>query len=285
MPGERTCRSLLPHQPLTAYRQLLSTTVTSTRTHFSDFKRQHAKDARFREFGKMEGEREKEFKKWLRELGERKRAEAERAEREFGEMLRLDGQIKSGDKWAEVRLHRKRESVSLATLCLLALAPDDLLITGLAPHREQVKKRHASDPRYAAVNSSSLREQLFEKHLASLASSSGSHHPSRTAPVASTSSSSTKPAQAPSKEDKAARAAASLREREEKVRLEKMRNARSAERARGHLGKDEAEREFAQLLVDAVRDHNVSLASLSLVALVEEVFPAPASATSTYTPM
>lgn len=163
-----------------------------------------------------------------------------------------------------------------------------LITTTLAAMRRrvQVKKRHAADPRYAAVNSSSLREQLFEKHLASLASSSGPHS-SRTHPVASTSSStsSAKPAQAPSKEDKAARAAASLREREEKVRLEKMRNARSAERARGHLGKDEAEREFAQLLVDAVRDHNVSLASLSLVALVEEVFPAPASATSTYAPL
>ncbi|KAG0660642.1 hypothetical protein C6P46_004505 [Rhodotorula mucilaginosa] len=235
----RAAESGIKVDPLTAYRQLLSTTVTSTRTHFSDFKRQHAKDARFREFGKMEGEREKEFKKWLRELGERKRAEAERAEREFGEMLRLDGQIKSGDKWAEV------------------------------------KKRHASDPRYAAVNSSSLREQLFEKHLASLASSSGSHHPSRTAPVASTSSSSTKPAQAPSKEDKAARAAASLREREEKVRLEKMRNARSAERARGHLGKDEAEREFAQLLVDAVRDHNARFDDVAPTLAADPRFDAP----------
>lgn len=240
----RAAESGIKVDPLTAYRQLLSTTVTSTRTHFSDFKRQHAKDARFREFGKTEGEREKEFKKWLRELGERKRAEAERAEKEFREMLQADGQIRSGDKWTEV------------------------------------KKRHASDPRYAAVNSSSLREQLFEKYLASLASAAaaGSHSdPSRAAPVASTSSSS-KPdaaAAAPSKEDKAARAAASLREREEKVRLEKMRNARSAERARGHLGKEEAEREFAQLLVDAVRDHDARFDDVAPTLAADSRFDAP----------
>lgn len=121
---------------------------------------------------------------------------------------------------------------------------------------QQVKKRHASDPRYTAVNSSSLREQLFQKHLASLAS--GGSRPDAPTQASSSSSSASVPAPKATKEDKAARAAASLREREEKVRLEQMRAARSAERARGHLGKDEAEREFAQLLVDAVRDHNVS---------------------------
>lgn len=123
----------------------------------------------------------------------------------------------------------------------------------------QVKKRHASDPRYAAVNSSSLREQLFNKHLASLASGSSSHPTASTSNSASatSASASASTSAAKTKEDKAARAAASLREREEKVRLEQMKSARSAERARGHLGKDEAEREFAQRLVDTVRDHNV----------------------------
>ncbi|GAA5990836.1 hypothetical protein JCM10908_000039 [Rhodotorula pacifica] len=233
----RAAESGVKVDPLTAYRQLLSTAVTSTRTHFSDFKRQHAKDARFREFGKTEGEREKEFKKWLRELGERKRAMAERAEKEFGEMLGEDEEIKRGDKWSEV------------------------------------KKRHASDPRYAAVNSSSLREQLFEKHLASLGASASSR------PTASTSytvgSTSKTGAGTTSKEDKAARAAASLREREEKVRAEKMKNARSAERARGHLGKEEAEREFAQLLVDAVRDHSARFDDVTPTIANDPRFDAP----------
>ena len=90
-------------QPMTGYRALLLTAVTSTRTHFSDFKRAHAKDPRFREFGKTEGEREKVFKGWLRELGERKRAEAQKAEERFVEMLKADSLIKEGDKWADVR--------------------------------------------------------------------------------------------------------------------------------------------------------------------------------------
>lgn len=89
-------------QPLEAYRALLSSTVTSTRTHFSDFKKAHGKDARFREFGKNEGEKEKEFKKYLRDLGEKKREAAEKAEREFKEMLNEDTEIEEGDKWVEV---------------------------------------------------------------------------------------------------------------------------------------------------------------------------------------
>ncbi|GAA5942045.1 uncharacterized protein JCM15063_004280 [Sporobolomyces koalae] len=199
--------------PLVAYRALLTTTVTSTRTHFSDFKKAHGKDSRFREFGKTEGEKEKEFKKFLRELGETKRQAAEKAEQEFRDMLSEDRDIKIGDKWADV------------------------------------KKRHASDRRYAAVNSSSLREQLFSKHLASLAS--GSTSGPTTSSVSTNGASSSKT----SKEDKAARAAASLREREERVRQDKDKAARHAHQARSHLGKDEAEREFGQLMIDAVRDH------------------------------
>ncbi|GAA6017121.1 hypothetical protein JCM11491_003267 [Sporobolomyces phaffii] len=203
--------------PLEAYRAFLSATVTSTRTHFSDFKKAHGKDARFREFGKNEGEKEKEFKKYLRDLGEQKRAAAEKAEKEFKDMLSEDDEIKAGDKWAEV------------------------------------KKRHASDPRYAAVTSSSLREQLFTTHLSSLSSSSRPR-PATSTSAAEASSSSAKPV-TNAKEDRAARAAASLREREERVRQEKSKAERNANQARGNLGKEEAEREFGQLLIDAVRDH------------------------------
>lgn len=70
--------------------------------HFSDFKKMHQKEARFREFGKTEGEREKVFKTFLRELGEKKRAQAEEGERRFAEMLKEAGV--TGGKWAEVSL-------------------------------------------------------------------------------------------------------------------------------------------------------------------------------------
>ena len=64
------------------------------------------------------------------------------------------------------------------------------------------------------------------------------------------------------KPDKAARATASLKEREDQVRAEKERVARSANAARGALGREEGEREFRTLLIDLVRDHEVRPASL-----------------------
>ena len=89
-------------QPLVAFRALLTATVTSTRTHFSDFKKAHGKDARFREFGKTEGEKEREFKKYLRDLGEKKREAAEKADKEFKEMLSEDSAFRPGDSWTDV---------------------------------------------------------------------------------------------------------------------------------------------------------------------------------------
>lgn len=63
-------------QPATAYRALLVAEVTSTRTHWEDFKRKYKKDQRFREFGRDDREREKAFRSWLRELGESKSRKA-----------------------------------------------------------------------------------------------------------------------------------------------------------------------------------------------------------------
>lgn len=220
-------------QPVIAYRALLAAEVTSTRTHFSDFKRAHAKDPRFREFGKTEGEKEKVFRAWLRELGEKKRVEAEKAEAKFEEMLSEDGLITSGDQWADVsQLEWVRDSgrwLLTSTRC-----------------GSQVKGRHAKDRRYDGVNSSSLRESLFNKYLASLTSGGP--------PAASTSASTSQPP-APTKADRAARAAAALREREDQIRHEQARSQRSAQAARGAAGREEAEREFGQLLIDHVRDH------------------------------
>jgi transcription elongation regulator 1 len=51
---------------------------------------------------------------------------------------------------------------------------------------------------------------------------------------------------------------ASLREREEQVRMEKLRTARNTEQARGAMGREEGEREFKMLLIDVVRGHDVS---------------------------
>lgn len=116
----------------------------------------------------------------------------------------------------------------------------DHMLTGLCS--EQVKTQFVSDPRYDAVPSSSLRESLFVAHLASLASGS----------------SSSAAANVLSKAEKAAKAAASLKEREEQVRSEQQRSSRNATMARGAMGREEGQREFMSMLIDAVRDHEVS---------------------------
>lgn len=59
-------------QPASAYRALLIAEVTSTRTHWEDFRKKHKKDARFRDFGRDDREREKAFRTWLKDLGESK---------------------------------------------------------------------------------------------------------------------------------------------------------------------------------------------------------------------
>lgn len=182
--------------------------MTSTRTHFSDFKKAHARDPRFRDFGKTEGDKEKVFRQWLRELGERKRADAERAERNFVDMLREDTAVRKGDKWADVKV------------------------------------RHVKDSRYQAVTSSSLRESLFNKYVTGLSQDDSAPDGAGAAHA---------------KDDRAARAAASLKEREAQVRAQKERVSRSADVAKGALGREEGEREFGSMLVDLIRDHEVRI--------------------------
>jgi transcription elongation regulator 1 len=55
-----------------AYDSLLKVEVTSTRIRWEEFRRKWKKDRRFFAFGRDEREREKVFRAWLRDLGERK---------------------------------------------------------------------------------------------------------------------------------------------------------------------------------------------------------------------
>ncbi|BEI87779.1 uncharacterized protein CcaverHIS019_0104970 [Cutaneotrichosporon cavernicola] len=122
------------------YRALMREEVTSTRTRFDDFRRKFKKDRRFWAFGRDDREREKAFKVHLRELGERKRADAERAEKDFLELLSE---------------------------------------THIAPEAEwsQVKRGISHDSRYDAVGSSSLRAELFATHLKKLAAEGNAEDP------------------------------------------------------------------------------------------------------------
>lgn len=196
--------------------------MTSTRTHWEDFRRKFKKDSRFREFGRDDREREKTFRNWLRELGEIKRADALKAEEKFVTMLK-ESDILDGAKWSDI------------------------------------KSKFSADPRYTAVASSSQREEIFKKYLAS-----------RPKPATEAQIKDAEAEEADRKKaaaaEKRAKQEASLKEREEKVRKEKAALDRTAGRVRTEAGREEWIREFKNLLIDAVRDHearwNVVLPSL-----------------------
>lgn len=187
--------------------------MTSTRAHFEDFKLRHRKDARFRNFGRDDRDREREFKSWLRELGEKKRAEAKRLEVKFEELLsETVGQddVARGVAWTEVR--------------------------------ERIK----SDRRFEDVKSSSLKEEIFDRWIKKRREALGDGEAGEDR----------------KNEERRQRQEASLRAREEQVRRQRDQLERDAGRSLRDLGREEAEREFRNLLVDAVRDHDVRPHSL-----------------------
>ena len=205
-------------QPASAYRALLMAEVTSTRAHWEDFRNKHKKEARFRDFGRDDRERERVFRNWLRELGEIKRADAQKAEGKFTEMLEE---------------HLARAGVTPAE----------------AARWSDVKGQLSKDPRYGLVASSSQREEVFKRFIKQRAE----------AAVSQSAESKVDPEEVARRaaEDRKTRQAASLREREEKVRREREAQDRLAGRSRAEAGREESEREYKNLLIDAVRDHEV----------------------------
>ena len=124
----------------------------------------------------------------------------------------------------------------------------------------QVKVTLEKDPRYDAVGSSSLREELFEKLIRGRNGSSGEKRPS-------TGTGPSEPIEDPAARkarEKEERAAASLREREEQIRAQQRKVGLDVQRSRGLVGREEAEREFGTLLVDKVHEHDVSTYPSSL---------------------
>ncbi|KAK8864295.1 hypothetical protein IAR55_001541 [Kwoniella newhampshirensis] len=210
------------------YKALLREDVTSTRTRWDDFRRKWKKDRRFYAFGRDDHQREKVFKTHLRELGERKRADAQRAEQDFYELLKEADNITSSSVWSEV------------------------------------KRDLTSDPRYDAVGSSSLREDLFNNHVRKLASTSSQQPESKEEEAARKLS------------ERKAKAEASLKDREAKIRQEKQRLEAETNKSRVGAGREEAERLFGSLLVDQVRDHETNWAEASQYLQSDPRFDHPA---------
>lgn len=189
--------------PEREYRALLREQVTSTRTRWDDFRRKYRKEKAFYSYGRDDREREKLFKTHLRELGERKRADAQRAEADFMELLKESDDIKPGAPWS------------------------------------QAKQGIRDDPRYDAVGSSSLREELFNKYITTL----GEAEPESTETAAERKI-----------RERKERQQASLREREASVREQQAKMSEEVDKSRKDAGREEGERMFSSLLTDAIRD-------------------------------
>ncbi|KAF8586990.1 hypothetical protein K439DRAFT_1408071 [Ramaria rubella] len=201
-----------------AYSRLLREEVTSTRATWHDFRRKWKKDRRF--FGWAgDKERERAFRDWLRTVADTKKTQAEKAEREFFQLLREHKEIKPGDVWKDAK-----------------------------------RKIDPKDPRYDAVGSSSLREELFATYVKTVRETVDSGNiPTPPKDVDSTRDDHAD-ADAARRKQRAERAERGLREREEKVRRDRAGLERELGRTRGAVGREEGEREFMTLLTDAIRD-------------------------------
>ncbi|CAA7259746.1 unnamed protein product [Cyclocybe aegerita] len=197
--------------PKEEFERLLKEEVKSTRASWTDFKRAWKKDRRFYGWGRDDREREKRFREFLKDLGEQKRLAAQRAEADFFSLLKENVVVTEGISWKEA------------------------------------KKGVYKDPRYDAVGSSSLREELFNTFVKGKASevsqtpdsgkeSAGTRHPTEGA------------------EDRQERRNKAVKEREEKIRAERQRVDASIERSRMDVNKEEGERSFMTLLTDAIRE-------------------------------
>ncbi|KAG6332715.1 hypothetical protein ID866_6376 [Astraeus odoratus] len=198
--------------PKDEFDRLLTEEVKSTRTSWSDFRRTWKKDRRFYGWGRDDREREKRFKEFLRELGERKRAAAEKAELDFFTLLRESGPVQPGTLWKDI------------------------------------KRKLSHDTRYDVVGSSSLREELFDAFVKAEAQSVDVPRKQQATSGAPEHDESEAMRRRRERKERA------LKEREEKVRAQRARVEAEIGRARVNLSKEEGEREFCTLLVDAIRD-------------------------------
>ncbi|KAJ8455308.1 hypothetical protein ONZ51_g12521 [Trametes cubensis] len=208
--------------PRQEFERLLKEEVKSTRTSWTEWRRQWKKDRRFYGWGRDDREREKRFREYLKELGEQKRLAALKAEKDFFALLKESGLAKPGAIWKDI------------------------------------KKHLVSDPRYDAVGSSSLREELFNTYIKAGASDA----PSESSAPGNASDSLS--AQAPAEDEeererrRRERKERAVREREEKVRAERSKVEADIDRSKMGLTKEEGELEFRTMLTDAIRDPQVS---------------------------
>ncbi|KAK2466198.1 hypothetical protein APHAL10511_001840 [Amanita phalloides] len=199
--------------PKEEFDRLLAEEVKSTRTSWTDFRRTWKKDRRFYGWGRDERERERRFRAFLKDLSGKKRTAAEKVEADFLSLL--------------------KERVK---------KPEEGLVW------KDVKRGLYSDPRYDAVGSSSLREELFNTFV------KGKTKRISERTLITEEENALPKFDEQNDDEKRSRKDRALKEREEKVRAERSLLDLQIERSKQGMGKEEGERLFRTLLTDAIRD-------------------------------
>ncbi|KAF8655281.1 hypothetical protein AX16_003180 [Volvariella volvacea WC 439] len=208
-----------PSNPKAEFDKLLADEVKSTRASWTDFRRTWKKDRRFFGWGRDDREREKRFREFLKDLGEKKRAAAQKAEADFFKMLSEKGTSSEKSAW------------------------------------KGVKKQFVNDPRYDAVGSSSLREELFQTFVKGKAGVATEQVPIREETGTRVEEELDEGEKQSRRKERKERA---VREREEKILAERRRLDAEINRSRQGVTMEEGEREFRTMLVDAIRDAKLS---------------------------
>jgi FF domain len=212
--------------------------VKSTRVSWSDFRRQWKKDRRFYGWGRDDREREKRFRAFLKELGESTRSaifccapdeldlfqESVHSPRKrrltfshFSERVALQKTAPYGRRQVSLSIYN-----SLAFVTLFV----------------QVKKTISEDPRYDAVGSSSLREELFNTFLNAKPNQTVSDQHEKQVADTSPAERGDEPQK---REDRKVQA---VKEREEKIKVERERVQATIEMSRIGLNREEGELQF-----------------------------------------
>ncbi|KAG5636611.1 hypothetical protein H0H81_007408 [Sphagnurus paluster] len=203
--------------PIYDFERLLQNEVKSTRTSWTEFRRAWKKDRMFYGWGRDDREREKKFREFIKELGEKKKAMAQKAEVNFFDLLRDKVGDQEGLVWKDV------------------------------------KRKLYNDPRYDAVGSSSLREELFNTFL------KGKNTRVFQEPSASSTQVVEEDEDMEDKErlrkQKKERA---IQDRQQKVQQERERLEVDIGKSRNDVSREQGERDYKTMLTDAIRDPQIT---------------------------
>ncbi|XP_072519205.1 transcription elongation regulator 1a isoform X2 [Salminus brasiliensis] len=186
------------------FRKMMEEARLGVRTTFSEFATKHAKDARFKAIDKMK-DREAIFIEFMTSLRKKEKDNSknrgEKVKQDFFELL-SDYHVDGQQRWSKV------------------------------------KEKMETDPRYKAVETSAVREELFKSFVEKLSKNSNSEKEKEL--------------------EKQARIEASLRERERTVQRFRSEQTKEIDREREQHKREEAVQHFKALMSDMVRSSDAT---------------------------